>query len=97
MLVLITYDVNLSSADGARRLRRIAKTCKDYGVRVQYSVFECDLEPAQWELLKAELLELFDSDRDSLRFYYLGSNWRRRVEHHGAKPATDLFADNHIL
>jgi len=89
MMVLITYDVNIESPGGKRRLRRIAKACQDYGQRVQFSVFECLVEPAQWTQLKQTLLEEMDPERDSLRFYYLGANWRRRVEHIGAKPAYD--------
>lgn len=89
MLVLISYDVSFEDAGGQRRLRRIAKACQDYGQRVQYSVFECVVDPAQWTKLKYRLLSEMDESRDSLRFYYLGANWRRRVEHVGAKPAYD--------
>ncbi len=97
MLVLITYDVNVTSAGGSRRLRHISKLCQDYGIRVQYSVFECEINPSQWVALKAALLETFDADTDSLRFYYLGANWKRRVEHHGAKESPDMFRDPLIL
>ena len=97
MMVLITYDVSFSSEDGKARLRRIAKICQDYGTRVQYSVFECDIDPAQWVKLKAELLATYDEEVDSLRFYILGKSWRSKVEHHGAKPALDLFADTLII
>jgi CRISPR-associated protein Cas2 len=97
MMVLITYDISFSSEDGKARLRRIAKICQDYGTRVQYSVFECDIEPAQWVRLKAELLSTYDGAVDSLRFYILGKNWRSKVEHHGAKPALDLFAGTLII
>jgi CRISPR-associated protein Cas2 len=90
MLVLVTYDVSTADAGGARRLRRVAKTCRDFGQRVQFSVFEIEVDPAQWALLKARLETLIDEKRDSLRYYYLGANWQRRVEHVGAKPATDL-------
>lgn len=90
MMVLITYDVSTESDGGKRRLRRVARACRDYGQRVQYSVFECDLEPAQWVKLKARLLKEIDPDTDSLRFYQLGANWKHRVEHVGAKPALDL-------
>jgi CRISPR-associated protein Cas2 len=90
MLVLVTYDVRTSEGGGARRLRRVAKTCRDFGQRVQYSVFEIDVDPAQWAALKARLEAIIDRDQDSLRYYYLGANWRRRVEHIGAKPAADL-------
>ena len=90
MLVLITYDVKTETAAGRRRLRRIAQACQDFGQRVQYSVFECDIDPAIWTSLRARLLTEYDEEEDSLRFYHLGSNWKRRVEHHGAKPATDF-------
>jgi CRISPR-associated protein Cas2 len=90
MLVLVTYDVATSEADGARRLRRVARACQDFGQRVQYSVFEIEVEPAQWTLLKARLEAIIQPEFDSLRYYHLGANWQRRVEHVGAKPATDL-------
>lgn len=90
MLVLVTYDVRTSEGDGAGRLRRVAKACRDFGQRVQYSVFEIEVDPAQWTKLKARLEQLIELDHDSLRYYYLGSNWQRRVEHVGAKPAADL-------
>ena len=90
MLVLVTYDVSLKQASGARQLRRVSKACQDYGQRVQFSVFEVEVDPAQWTKLKARLEGLIDPAEDSLRYYYLGANWRRRVEHVGAKPATDL-------
>lgn len=90
MLVLVTYDISLDGAGGARRLRRIAKACRDYGQRVQYSVFEIEVDPAQWTLLKSRLEAIINPQVDSLRYYHLGANWRRRVEHVGAKPAADL-------
>ncbi|APF37815.1 CRISPR-associated endonuclease Cas2 [Chelatococcus daeguensis] len=90
MMVLVTYDVNTSEAGGAGRLRRVARACRDFGQRVQYSVFEIQVDPAQWTLLKARLEKLIEPERDSLRFYYLGAHWRRRVEHVGAKPTPDL-------
>lgn len=88
-MVLISYDVRTDDEAGRRRLRRVARVCRDWGQRVQYSVFECELDPAQWARLKARLLAEIDPERDSLRFYFLGANWRRRVEHHGAKPGYD--------
>jgi len=97
MLVLITYDVSVVSKGGQRRLRRIAKTCLDYGSRVQNSVFECEVDPAQFTMLKNELLDIFDPEDDSLRFYFLGSKGRRKVEHHGAKPVPDMVRDALIL
>ena len=90
MLVLVTYDVRTNSPGGVRRLRRVARACLDYGQRVQYSVFECDVGPAQWVKLRARLVEEIDEAQDSLRFYMLGANWRRRIEHVGAKPAIDF-------
>lgn len=90
MMVLVSYDVSTTTPEGRRRLRRMAKACKDYGQRVQNSVFECEVDPARWELFKAQLLAINNPEEDSLRFYYLGSNWEGRVEHVGAKPALDL-------
>ena len=90
MMVLVSYDVSTEDAGGPRRLRRVARACRDYGQRVQYSVFEIDVDPGQWTLLKARLGGEIDPQRDSLRYYHLGSNWRRRVEHVGAKPSRDL-------
>jgi CRISPR-associated protein Cas2 len=90
LFVLVTYDVATTTPEGRRRLSKVAKACLDFGQRVQDSVFECQVDPAQWTTLKLRLFDIFSPKEDSLRFYYLGSNWRRRVEHHGAKPATDL-------
>lgn len=90
MLVLVTYDVAVTTPGGAKRLRQVAKACRDFGQRVQLSVFEIEVDPAQWALLKARLQAIIDASSDSLRYYYLGSDWERRVEHVGAKPATDL-------
>ncbi|MCB1634851.1 MAG: CRISPR-associated endonuclease Cas2 [Xanthomonadales bacterium] len=90
MMVLVTYDVSTVTTAGEKRLRKIAKACLDYGQRVQYSVFEIEVEPAQWVLLRNELLRLMDEREDSLRFYFLGANWQSRVEHIGAKRAMDL-------
>jgi len=89
MFVLVSYDVNISSEGGARRLRRVAKICKDFGQRVQFSVFECIVDPAQWVTLKQKLIHEIAEDRDSLRFYYLGSNWKHKIEHVGAKVPVD--------
>lgn len=86
MFILISYDVSTENKAGRRRLRRVAKACQDYGQRVQFSVFECILDPAKWEVLRQTLVNEIDEDKDSLRFYFLGSNWQRRVEHVGAKP-----------
>lgn len=90
MLVLVSYDVSTTSGAGRRRLRRVAKQCLNYGQRVQNSVFECLVDPVQWAELKQLLLEELNPEEDSLRFYYLGSNWRRRVEHNGTKPSVDM-------
>lgn len=89
MLVLVSYDVSIEG-DGSRRLRRVAKVCKDYGQRVQFSVFECIVDPAQWTVMRQRLISEIDPKTDSLRFYFLGANWKRRVEHIGAKPAVDM-------
>ena len=91
MLVLISYDVSVENK-GPRRLRRVAKACQNYGQRVQYSVFECVVDPAQWTVLKQKLMDEIDPELDSLRFYFLGSNWKRRVEHIGAKKSIDFDA-----
>lgn len=88
-MVLVTYDVNTESTAGKRRLRRVAKICQNYGQRVQYSVFECLVDPAQWAFFREKLIKAADPERDSLRFYFLGANWKRRVEHVGAKVAYD--------
>lgn len=97
MLVLITYDVSVATRAGERRLRNIAKVCLDHGVRVQKSVFECDVEPAQFTALKNDLLSLYHDEEDSLRFYFLGKRGRQRVEHYGAHPAPDLVNDPLIV
>ncbi len=85
MLVVVSYDVSTTDLKGPSRLRRVAKLCENWGLRVQNSVFECLVDPAQWVALKAGLMNIIDPERDSLRFYYLGANWQRRVEHAGAK------------
>ena len=90
MLVLVTYDVATVTPGGARRLRQVAKACRDFGQRLQFSVFEIEVDPAEWTKLKARLEAIIDTETDSLRYYHLGAEWQRRVEHVGAKPATDL-------
>lgn len=90
MLMLVTYDVNTQDPAGRRRLRRVAKACRDWGQRVQNSVFECEVDPAQWTVLRARLLEEIDPDKDSLRFYRLGADGKRRVDHVGVKAPQDL-------
>ncbi len=89
MMVLVTYDVSTTSPEGRKRLRQVAKQCVNYGQRVQNSVFECLLDPSQFAMLKNKLEKIIDVDEDSLRYYYLGKNWRKRVEHVGAKPSYD--------
>lgn len=90
MLVLITYDVCTESEGGKKRLRKVAKACQNYGQRVQESVFECLIDPALMRQLQANLENLIDKEKDSLRFYYLGDEWRGKVEHIGAKKPMDL-------
>ena len=87
--MLVTYDVATGDAAGRRRLRRVARLCQDFGQRVQYSVFECEVDAAQWAALRARLVDEIDPRSDSLRFYRLGANWRGRVEHVGSKTAYD--------
>ena len=89
MMMLITYDVKTETPKGRRRLRQVAKVCENYGQRVQNSVFECILEPAQWTALRQRLIDEINDKEDSLRFYFLGKNWKRKVEHIGAKPTYD--------
>jgi len=88
-MVLVTYDVSTTTKEGRRRLRRVARACQDYGQRVQNSVFECKVDPAQFAALKGRLLDDYSSEEDSIRFYFLGARWRKRVEHHGVKRAPD--------
>ncbi len=90
MMVLITYDVNTASEAGQKRLRQVAKQCQNYGQRVQNSVFECVLDPALLKQLQARLAKIIDEEKDSIRYYYLGDEWRSRVEHIGAKKSLDL-------
>lgn len=97
MLVLVTYDVSVITDGGRRRLRNIAKTCLDYGMRVQNSVFECEVTPAQFVILKDTLTEIFDPQEDSLRFYFLGKKGRQRVEHVGANPVPHPSTDALIM
>ena len=89
MLVVICYDVTTIEPEDQRRLRRVAKVCKDYGQRVQFSVFECEVDPAQWTSLRQKLIDEIDPEVDSLKFYFLGSNWKRRTEQIGAKQSYD--------
>ena len=89
MLVLVTYDVSTETLEGRRRLRKIAKVCKNMGQRVQKSVLECVVDPTHWTLLRARLIKEIDAEADSLRFYFLGKNWKLRVEHVGSSPSYD--------
>lgn len=95
MMVLITYDVETSSANGARRLRRVAKACEDYGMRVQNSVFECLLDPSQFSTLKHKLSQIIDKESDSIRFYFMGNNWDRHIERMG--KAEQLNQDSCLI
>lgn len=90
MLVLITYDVDTTSKEGERRLRKVAKECVNYGQRVQNSVFECLLTEAQFVILRNTLKCIIDVKTDSIRFYFLGKNWQRRVEYIGKKTSFDM-------
>jgi len=90
MLMLVTYDVKTETPAGRKRLRRVARACLDFGQRVQNSVFECEVDPAQWAALKARLIDEIDPIEDSLRFYRLGAEGRSKVEHLGNKPTLDL-------
>lgn len=89
ILVVVAYDVNTESAAGRRRLRRVARICENHGQRVQNSVFECWVDPGQWVRLRAKLIAEIADDLDSLRFYFLGDNWKGRIEHVGAKESYD--------
>jgi CRISPR-associated protein Cas2 len=90
MLVLITYDVNTQTSAGRKRLRQVAKQCVNYGQRVQNSVFECILDAAKCREVQHKLEKIIDKDTDSLRFYYLGNNYKDKVEHIGAKESFDV-------
>lgn len=90
MLILVTYDVVTKTAAGRKRLRKVAKECENYGVRVQNSVFECVVDATQFKQLKLKLVDLIDVNEDSLRFYQLGNNYQSKVEHIGAKEALEV-------
>jgi CRISPR-associated protein Cas2 len=96
MMVIVSYDVSTKKASGKKRLKKVAETCLNFGIRAQNSVFECVVDPSQWEILKNELLSIYDSKEDSLRFYYLGANWQRRMERFG-KDKNLRFDDTFIL
>ena len=93
MMVLITYDVETASETGKKRLRKVAKECINYGQRVQNSVFECVLSEAQFILLKSKLKTIIDGELDSIRFYFLGNNWQRRIETIGKVTSFDISSD----
>lgn len=97
MMVLITYDVETMTSAGRRRLRKVAKQCLNYGQRVQNSVFECVVDPAQFAILRHKLEETIDPEKDSLRFYYLGSKWNNKVDHIGIKPSFNPEEDTFII
>ncbi len=92
MYILVTYDVSTVTPAGKSRLRKVAKTCLDYGQRVQASVFECLIKPAQLIEFRSKLLEIMDTKTDSVRIYHLGNNWQKRVEHHGKNDDYDISA-----
>ena len=93
MFILITYDVNITSPHGAKRLRNVARACLDYGKRVQNSVFECILTEAQYVMLKNKIGSIIDSEQDSVRFYILGKNWKRKVETIGKDVGIDFTGE----
>lgn len=97
MLILVTYDVSVVTKAGQKRLRNIAKICLDFGVRVQNSVFECEVDPEQYVNLKFKLTSTYDQTQDSLRFYHLGKNGNKKVEHLGAKVVLNPLHDPLIL
>ena len=96
-MVLITYDVETVTSSGKKRLRKVAKECLNFGQRVQNSVFECVVDPSQFAVLKHRLLDIINPEKDSLRFYYLGNNWDRRVEHIGIKTSFNPEEDTFII
>jgi CRISPR-associated protein Cas2 len=97
MMMLVTYDVETTTRAGRKRLRQVARQCTNFGQRVQNSVFECVLDPAQLAELKFRLIEIIDAKKDSLRFYQMGSNWANKVEHYGTKSVFNLEEDSLIV
>lgn len=95
MMVVVSYDVSTKNKSGQKRLRKVAEACQNFGIRAQYSVFECIVDPCQWELLKNELLSIYNPEEDNLRFYYLGSNWQNRLENFGVSK--NLKADDPFI
>ena len=97
MMVLVSYDVATKTPAGRKRLRKVADACLDSGQRVQNSVFECIVDPGQWVVLKNRVLQIYKPEEDSIRFYFMGSNWQRKVEHWGIKAVPDLEKDSLIV
>jgi len=95
MMVVVSYDVSTKTVSGKKRLKKVAETCLNYGIRAQNSVFECAVDPAQWEVLKNKLLSIYDEGEDSFRFYYLGANWQRRLERYGKEK--NLSVDDLLI
>lgn len=93
MMILITYDVETATHSGAKRLRHVAKECQNYGQRVQNSVFECVLTEAQFAILKEKIMSIIDDEKDSIRFYFLGKNWDKRIEYIGKKTSYDVTSE----
>lgn len=89
-MVVVSYDVSTATKSGKKRLNKVAKTCLDFGIRAQNSVFECIIDPAQWEILKNELLSIYKPEEDNLKFYYLGSNYQRRIESFGKSKSLNI-------
>lgn len=90
MMVIVSYDVSTKTESGKKRLKKVAEICLNYGIRAQYSVFECLVEPGQWERMKNELLSIVNTEEDNIRFYYLGSNWKRRLENFGKQKNFEI-------
>jgi CRISPR-associated protein Cas2 len=97
MRVVVSYDVRTDTTDGRRRLRKLAKLCESNGIRVQYSVFECQVDPAEWVKMKDKIVNIINKEEDSVRFYFLGSNWHRKISHVGLKKHYDVVEDPLIL
>lgn len=95
MMVVVSYDVSTKTKSGQKRLKKVAEICLNYGIRAQYSVFECVVDPAQWEMLKHKLLSIYNPEEDNLRFYFLGSNWQNRIENYGVSK--NLKADDPFI
>lgn len=97
MKIVVSYDVRTDTVSGRRRLRRLAKLCESNGVRVQYSVFECDIDQAKWVKLKDKIIKTIDDEEDSVRFYFLGNNWQRKILQLGLQKHFDVVDDSLIL